>query len=350
MEKRVLLTGGTGVVGGEVLYQLLSDGRFCVDVAGRRSSREFFNRLRSRLRGRSGFFSAEDWIKSVQDRLNYIQSDLVKSECRRLDKSILECKYIVHCAGNTHFRPSVKWQNSAIASNLVGSIERASNGGACRLLIAMGTAASRGAVISGGSVYHNPYTLDKRRAQKQFEEELVDSVSLCVLSPTIVLPSKTFGLKWVSQVAWWVPAYLQSGGVPVDMDSKLDFTTSMAVADSVMRVINNHERAYRDVYRKEYHLGCGGNYVKIGQILSMAKKIYCSHEGIVALGKASRLRVNRLLSEYIPYIENRDCVSSQDAVIDRIYVAPTHEELVDQVKQILVRMRSVFESCSDFAP
>jgi len=256
-DSRVLLTGATGLIGGEVLRALLAFGVREVWTLVRRGQRSTpARRITDRMR-RSGtrLDGAASFVHAVAGDMRCAGVGLSPDDAENIRTAI---DLVIHCAGETSFIRNAECVDTNIAGmrnliDLVRQCERAP------MIVYVSTAANTGAVTHAclgeddgcqpDNDHHNEYTRSKAVA----ERVLVDSgLSVLVVRPSMVLSAGLRDREFARAILWFVPLLQRFDAVPVDPSSRLDIVPVDFVARSIVRLMAVRNRRWGC-----YHLSAG---------------------------------------------------------------------------------------------
>jgi nucleoside-diphosphate-sugar epimerase len=270
---RVLLTGATGLIGGEILRRL--DGQ-CARVWSLVRPRDGFgpaDRLTARYRRSgaptgpgpmveavAGDVSAPDWGLAPTDR----------------DRILADVDIIIHNAADTSFAAHRDTGKTNIDSvhqliELVRSCPRPP------LIVYMGTATNVGRVTGAclpeeagcqvGNDHFNEYTRSKAVAEAELR---ASGLPVLTLRPSIVLGAGLPDPGFAKQILWCVPLTRCFRGLPVDPVARLDLVDVAFVADATLALVRHPRRRFDC-----YHLSAGpSGAVSCGRMRQVVDEMY----------------------------------------------------------------------------
>lgn len=248
MQKRILLSGATGLIGGELMLVLAGRGACSTAVVRAGNAVEARARLLDRLQ-KSVFWKPEF--------ANMVSAEVGDIEAPNFGLStavIQAADVILHSAANTSFKPDagVYPINIKAAENFAGIITAL---GPSQRGFFVGTAAvttePRGVITEGMAFagYANDYIRSKRDAEKLLRATGAPFVSL---RPGIVLARGINDAKLARNMLWSIPVMAELGEVPLDPLARLDFAPvdfiASAFADMVLK---------NDLAHDCYHVSTG---------------------------------------------------------------------------------------------
>jgi thioester reductase-like protein len=254
----VLVTGATGLIGGEILQRLtrMPLGKLWAMIRPRPDT-DLHARLHDRLT-RSGDFS-EAWFPK---RIEAIAGDVSRPGWNlEPDTAAMlrrELDMIVHCAADTSFyrNDSVQDTNVEGVRNL---IELARQCDRQPLIVYMSTASNSGKVshcsvsedqgCQPTNEHHNEYTRSKAVAETLLRES---GLPVLTLRPTIVLSANLPDPIFARSILWFVPLLRKFDCLPVDPEGRLDVVPVSFVADMTVRLLEKANRRW-----DSYHLSAG---------------------------------------------------------------------------------------------
>ena len=219
MQKRVLLSGATGLIGGELMLMLAARGVYSTAVVRAADSAQARHRLLERLQ------KSALWKPEFADFVSAEAGD-IESPDFGLDKSVIDAAHIIlHSAASTSFKPDagVYPINLRAAQNFAGILKnlKPSQRG-----FFVGTAAvttePQGVITEDMPFagYANDYIRSKRDAETLLRATAAPFV---VLRPGIVLSRGIDDAKLSRNMLWSIPVMAELGDVPLDPNARLDF-------------------------------------------------------------------------------------------------------------------------------
>lgn len=301
MQKRVLLSGATGLIGGELMLILAARGVSSTAVVRAGNSAEARARLLDRLQ-KSVF-----WKPEFADMVSAEAGDIEKPNFGLSTAVIQAADVILHSAASTSFKPDagVYPVNIKAAENFAGILKtlKPSQRG-----FFVGTAAvtmePRGVITEDMPFagYANDYIRSKRDAEKLLRATGVPFVSL---RPGIVLSRGIDDAKLARNMLWSIPVMAELGDVPLDPLAKLDFAPVDFIAGVFAEMLLKNELAHDC-----YHVSTGEasmTFQALADELTLTmpgiKKLIMRGRDYVPVPKFARQRwMFAALQPYLPFL------------------------------------------------
>jgi nucleoside-diphosphate-sugar epimerase len=241
LKDKILLTGATGLIGGEIYYRLPNKSNVYVLCRNGKNAQE---RLLKRQKAIVG--------NNSKDRFNIIEGDITKPnwELKEFDYDI-----IIHAAGDTSFIH----KKQCIETNVVGIknlIELIKKSEKKPYLVYFGTASSHGAVKNQTidetfkplDKFYNTYTETKKTSEDLIKKYLSNYL---IIRPTIVLGDNVMDVDLSCSIGWafYVTKYFKE--LPFSPMSKMDYVPVSYVGKVIMKLLENEPK------HKEYIVSCG---------------------------------------------------------------------------------------------
>ncbi len=239
----VLVTGATGLIGGELVPELARAGAGRIACLIRpKAGTPVHQRLQERLRKSSLQLEPvlADRIEAVHGDVAIAGFGLGERDCRRVTE---EVNLIIHCASELSFIRDAHCRRTNIAGmeNLI-ELTRA-----CRrkpLVVHLGTVASCGAVAhkclaeADGSdpqaVHHNEYTRTKAIAEQILRDSGLPAL---ILRPSITLSAGLAARRFARAIVWFVPLLREFDAMPIDPAARVDVVPVSYVVQSIVRLL-----------------------------------------------------------------------------------------------------------------
>ena len=233
MQKRILLSGATGLIGGELMLILAARGIYSTAVVRAPDEAKANARLMDRLQ-KSALYKPEfaEFVSAVAGDIELPNFGLADSVLRSAD-------VILHSAASTSFKPDagVYPVNIKAATNFGGILKNLTPS---QRGFFVGTAAvtmePRGVINEDMAFagYANDYIRSKRDAETLLRANGAPFVSL---RPGIVLSRGIDDAKLARNMLWAIPVMAELGEVPLDPLARLDFAPVDFVASAFAEML-----------------------------------------------------------------------------------------------------------------
>ncbi|MES2363515.1 MAG: SDR family oxidoreductase [Pseudomonadota bacterium] len=301
MQKRVLLSGATGLIGGELMLILAARGIQSTAVVRARDSASARERLLDRLQ------KSVLWKPEFADKVSAEAGDIEAPNFGLSPAIIQAADVILHSAASTSFKPDagVYPINIKAAENFAGILKtlKPSQRG-----FFVGTAAvttePRGVITEDMPFagYANDYIRSKRDAEKLLRATGVPFVSL---RPGIVLSRGIDDAKLARNMLWSIPVMAELGEVPLEPLARLDFAPVDFIAGAFAEMLLKNDLAHDC-----YHVSTGEASMTFQAladelILTMPgiKKLVMRGRDYVPVPKFARQRwMFASLQPYLPFL------------------------------------------------
>lgn len=301
MQKRVLLSGATGLIGGELMLILAARGIHSTAVVRARDSASARERLLDRLQ------KSVLWKPEFADKVSAEAGDIEAPNFGLSPAVIQAADVILHSAASTSFKPDagVYPINIKAAENFAGILKtlKPSQRG-----FFVGTAAvttePRGVITEDMPFagYANDYIRSKRDAEKLLRATGVPFVSL---RPGIVLSRGIDDAKLARNMLWSIPVMAELGEVPLEPLARLDFAPVDFIAGAFAEMLLKNDLAHDC-----YHVSTGEASMTFQAladelILTMPgiKKLVMRGRDYVPVPKFARQRwMFASLQPYLPFL------------------------------------------------
>ena len=301
MQKRILLSGATGLIGGELMLTLAARGIHSTAVVRAPDEAKANARLMERLQ-KSALYKPEfaEFVSAVAGDIELPNFGLADSVLRSAD-------VILHSAASTSFKPDagVYLTNIKAATNFAGilkSLTPSQRG------FFVGTAAvtmePRGVITEDMPFagYANDYIRSKRDAETLLRANGAPFVSL---RPGIVLSRGIDDAKLARNMLWAIPVMAELGEVPLDPLARLDFAPVDFVASAFAEMLLKGDLAHDC-----YHVSTGEASMTFQALadelmLTMPgiKKLVMRGTGFVPVPSFARQRwMFAALQPYLPFL------------------------------------------------
>ena len=323
MQKRVLLSGATGLIGGELMLILAAKGIYSTAVVRAPDTAAARVRLLDRLQ-KSVLYKAEfaEFVSAVSGDIEAPDFGLTVNVLQSAD-------VILHSAANTSFKADadVYAINIKAATNFAGILK---NLQPSQRGFFVGTAAvtmePRGVITEDMPFagYANDYIRSKRDAETLLRAVGVPFVSL---RPGIVLSRGIDDAKLARNMLWAIPVMAELRDVPLDAQARLDFAPVDFIASAFAEMLLKDDFAHDC-----YHVSTGDASMTFQALsdellLTMPgiKKLVMKGRDFVPVPRFARQRwMFAALQPYLPFL-TADAVFSNarlKAEIGELAVAP----------------------------
>ncbi len=255
-DSRVLVTGVTGLVGGEVFRHLLARGhRGRISALIRPTDESPARRIQARLERSGHRAGAPDNVRPVAGDI--LQPNWALGADDMLDV-VGATDMIFHNAADTSFTDASDSGTTNVESvrNLIGLVKKCPSP---PLIVYMSTASNVGDVADAtvteadgcrpDNRHFNAYTRSKAVAEQLLRDS---GLPVLTLRPTIVLSEGLDDAKFARQILWCVPITRVFRALPVNPAARLDIVDVDFVAEATLRLAAKPERRFDC-----YHLSAG---------------------------------------------------------------------------------------------
>ena len=240
MQKRILLSGATGLIGGELMLLLAAKGIYSTAVVRARNTDEATARLLDRLQ------KSVLWKPEFAEFVSAEAGDTEAPDFGLKASVLQSANVILHSAANTSFKSDagVYPINIKAATNFAGILKnlKPSQRG-----FFVGTAAvtmePRGVITEDMAFagYANDYIRSKRDAETLLRASGAPFVSL---RPGIVLSRGIDDAKLARNMLWAIPVMAELGDVPLDPMARLDFAPVDFIASAFAEMLLKNDLAH----------------------------------------------------------------------------------------------------------
>lgn len=301
MSTRVLLSGATGLIGGELMLLLAERGVYSTAVVRAADASQARLRLLERLQ------KSTLWKPGFADMVCAEAGDVTEPHFGLSDAVLRSADVVLHSAANTSFKPGagVYPINLKAAGNFAAILKglRPSQRGFFVGTAAV-TTAPRGVITEDQPFagYANDYIASKRDAETLLRAGGAPFVSL---RPGIVLARGIDDAKLARNMLWSIPVMAELGDVPLDPLARLDFAPVDFIAAAFAAVL------LKDALKHDcYHVSTGEDSMTFQ---ALAEKLTASMPGIgklvmrgpdyVPVPKFARQRwMYQALEPYLPFL------------------------------------------------
>ena len=240
MQHRILLSGATGLIGGELMLILAAKGVHSSAVVRATDNDTARARLLDRLQ------KSVLWKPEFSEFVTAIAGDIELPHFGLADSVLRSADVILHSAASTSFKPDagVYPINLKAASHFAGILK---NLAPSQRGFFVGTAAvtmePRGVITEDMPFagYANDYIRSKRDAETLLRATGAPFVSL---RPGIVLSRGIDDAKLARNMLWAIPVMAELGEVPLDPSARLDFAPVDFIASAFAEVLLKGDLAH----------------------------------------------------------------------------------------------------------
>jgi nucleoside-diphosphate-sugar epimerase len=278
--KVALVTGATGLLGGEIAAALVKLGWNVRAIVRASDSREATHRLRDRLN--------ESGASRLMDtrRTSALAGDVTSEGFGLPPNSQNDVDTIIHCAGETSFKDAGRCWNTNVmaAQRLIEFIRKMARRPKVFFVgtasVCLGPKHTEVGEDAGFNGYENGYTKSKRHAERLIADSGLDAV---VVRPSIVLSRGVRSRRMARSILWVIPVMRSLGEVPIDPDARVDMVPVDYAAEVVGRLVSKDSLQYRN-----YHISAGlAAAPTCSEIIDAVRQGDCSYGRIKLAGPAS---------------------------------------------------------------
>jgi nucleoside-diphosphate-sugar epimerase len=324
---RVLLTGATGLIGGEILRRLEGQCAYAWSLVRPKDGEGPAARLAARYRRSGDFAGPGPSVEAVAGDVAELDWGLAPADRDRICDGV---DLIIHNAADTSFAA-----HRDTGKTNIESVERLVElAGRCRrrpLIVYMGTATNVGRVTGAclgedagcrlGDDHFNEYTRSKAVAEATLR---ASGLPVLTLRPSIVLGAGLPDPGFAKQILWCVPLTRCFRGLPIDPVARLDLADVGFVADATLALVRCRHRHWDC-----YHISAGpGGTVSTGRMRQVVDEMYRRKKPLQLIPPAEwtrehirqyvrsplQKRVFRSLRHYLPFL-NMDVVYDNSRLI-----------------------------------
>jgi nucleoside-diphosphate-sugar epimerase len=341
----ILVTGGTGLIGGELILALASEGRPVSALVRAPSIEVARRRLFARLE------KSEAWRKELAPLIEPVPGDTTREMFGLDAQQIRRLTTIIHCAANTQFADredeSVWDTNVSGARNLV-AVARSAAPGARVVFVSTasvvtgpaGACFDEDAPLAG---HANTYTRSKREAEAIVR---ASGIGALILRPSIVLARGVRDRAMARSILWAVPIMGELGDVPIDPHARIDMVPVDYVARAIVRLLSKPM-----LQHAVYHISAGEGAHTFAELWDHVARANPSLPTVRPLGRHGRVgtraasRLLRPLDSYLPFM-NADARYSNERLVREIGAdgkPPTALSYVPGLVQLISRREAIEE-------
>jgi nucleoside-diphosphate-sugar epimerase len=297
-----LVTGGTGLIGGELILALASEGRPVAALVRGATAELAWRRLFARLE------KSAAWRPELAPLIEAVPGDTTRQMFGLTAERVSRVATIVHCAANTQFADresrSVWETNVGGAATLVAVARRAASGARVVFVSTASVVTAPAGACFGEDArpagHANAYTRSKREAEAIVRGSGLD---VLVLRPSIVLARGVRDRAMARSILWAVPIMGELGDVPVDPDSRIDMVPVDYVVRAIVRLLSKPA-----LQHAVYHISAGEGAHTFGELWDHVARANPSLPPLRPLGRHGRVgarapgRLLRPLASYLPFM------------------------------------------------
>ena len=297
-----LVTGGTGLIGGEVVLALARSGEAVRAVVRAESAAHAHRRLVERLQ-KSDACSPE-----LLRLIDAVAGDTGQPMFGLRDEALTDVHRVVHGAANTQFsqrQDEQVWNTNVSGAHHLVQVARALPREARILFISTAsvtTAPERTCIDEEAPFagHANTYSRSKRQAEAVIRSSGLDIV---IVRPSIVLSRGVRDRAMARSILWAVPIMGEVGEIPVDPDACVDLVPVDYVANAIAQLALRPSLDHR-----LYHVSAGRGASTFSELREAVIARHPELERIRPVGSGrrtsprARARLLRPLDAYLPFI------------------------------------------------
>ncbi len=284
-ESYCILTGATGALGQELLFQLLeqnSDTKLLLVGRGSRNStaeKRFRAIIRRRYTGEA--------LENVMQRIAVVDGDVTEPNLgfspERWHQVAQRTKQIIHCAAAVRFdQPidearQINYKGTMQVLELARAARKAGQEGRLDYISTAYVAGKRTGVVYEEELehrkgFHNTYEQSKYETELEIRKAMHE-LPICVMRPSIIIGNSKTGETTNFKAFYWpirVYAMGQMKVLPASRHSQVDLVPVDYVASAIV-----HLSGQAKAVGKTYHLTAGrDNLITIGEVLEAAVSFF----------------------------------------------------------------------------
>jgi len=297
-----LVTGGTGLIGGEVILALAGSGETVRAVVRAESAEHARQRLVERLE------KSESYRPDLLPLIDAVVGNTAEPMFGMTPGGLTGICRIIHSAANTQFSPrqdeKVWTTNVSGARNLVEVGRRLAPGARIVFIstASVTTAPERSCIDEDAPFagHANTYSRSKRKAEAIVRKSGLDAV---IVRPSIVLSRGVRDRAMARSILWAVPIMGELGEIPVDPEACVDLVPVDYVAHAIAQLAVRPSLEHR-----LYHISAGQGALTFGELREAVIARHPELERIQPAGRGLqvsdrvRARLLRPLDAYLPFI------------------------------------------------
>jgi nucleoside-diphosphate-sugar epimerase len=297
-----LVTGGTGLIGGEVILALARSGEPVRAVVRAESPANARQRLVERLE------KSDAYCRSLLPLIDAVAGDTAQPMFGMQRRDLCGIHRIIHAAANTQFssrQDEQVWNTNVSGARHLVEIGHMLPPGARILFISTAsvtTAPERSCIDEEAPFagHANTYSRSKREAEAIVRDSDLDIV---IVRPSIVLSRGVRDRAMARSILWAVPIMGEIGEIPVDPEACVDLVPVDYVAQAIAQLA-----VLPSLDHRLYHVSAGRGARTFGELREAVIARHPDLERIQPVGRGRRIsdraraRLLRPLDAYLPFI------------------------------------------------
>jgi nucleoside-diphosphate-sugar epimerase len=297
-----LVTGGTGLIGGEVVLALARSGATVRAVVRACSNAHARSRLDERLRKSTAYCS------HLMSRIEAVAGDTAEPMFGLTCASLDGVRRVIHAAANTQFSEQQDedvWRTNVGGGRHLVDVGRVLPAGTRIMFISTAsvtTAPERTCIAEDAPFagHANTYSRSKREAEAIL---LASGLDIVVVRPSIVLSRGVRDRAMARSILWAVPIMGEVGEIPVDPDAPVDLVPVDYVAEAIVQLAMQASLKHR-----LYHVSAGPGASTFNELCEALTERHPELRRIQPVGRGRRVsgraraRLLRPLNAYLPFI------------------------------------------------
>ena len=297
-----LVTGGTGLIGGEVILALARCGEPVRAVVRASGAAQAHERLVTRLQ------KSEAYSPHLLRLIDAVAGDTTRPMFGISDASLTDVRRVIHAAANTQFsrrHDEQVWKTNVSGARNLVEVGRTLPRGSRILFVSTAsvTTAPERTCIDEEAPYAghaNTYSRSKRRAEAIIRGS---GLEIAIVRPSIVLSRGVRDRAMARSILWAVPIMGEVGEVPIDPDACVDLVPVDYVADAIAQLAVRASLEHR-----LYHISAGRDACTFGELCDVLITRHPQLERIRPIGRGrtisdrARAHLMRPLDAYLPFI------------------------------------------------
>lgn len=297
-----LVTGGTGLIGGEVIVALARGNEAVRAVVRATDAAEARRRLLARLEKSDGY------SPQLLPLIEAVAGDTTQPLFGLERPSLADVHCVIHAAANTQFsrrQDEQVWNTNVSGARHLVDVGRELPRGSRLLFVSTAsvtTAPERTCIDEEAPFagHANTYSRSKRRAEAIVRASGLDIV---VVRPSIVLSRGVRDRAMARSILWAVPIMGEVGDVPIDHDACIDLVPVDYVAEVIARIARRPSLEHT-----LYHVSAGRDACTFGELRDAVIARHPKLGRIRLRGRGhtlsdrTRAHLMRPLDAYLPFI------------------------------------------------